>query len=63
MGNQNNSQKIDDSTVSVVENFCLVVNCDLTGQVFIDAMQASPAQEIELQINRMPMPVREFLLR
>ncbi|MGB8840044.1 MAG: type II toxin-antitoxin system Phd/YefM family antitoxin [Aliidongia sp.] len=35
---------------------------DLTGQVLIDALQASPYQDIDIEPARMPMPVREVVL-
>ncbi|MBJ6723336.1 type II toxin-antitoxin system Phd/YefM family antitoxin [Geomesophilobacter sediminis] len=31
----------------------------MTGQALIDAMQASPYRELELEPQRMPMPVRD----
>jgi prevent-host-death family protein len=33
-----------------------------TGQVLIDAMQASPHRDIEIEPQRMPMPVRDMRL-
>jgi len=33
-----------------------------TGQALIDAMQASPHRDIEIEPQRMPMPVRDVIL-
>lgn len=33
-----------------------------TGQALIDAMQASPHRDIEIEPQRMPMPVRDMIL-
>jgi prevent-host-death family protein len=35
---------------------------DLTGQALIAAMQASPHRDIDLELKRAPMPVREVSL-
>src|SRR5256886_14805364 len=35
---------------------------DRTGQVLIDALQASPYRDIEIDVHRAPMPVREVIL-
>jgi hypothetical protein len=35
---------------------------DLTGQVLIAAMQASPHRDIDIEPKRAPMPVREVSL-
>jgi prevent-host-death family protein len=35
---------------------------DQTGQALIDAMQASPHRDIDIEPPRMPMPVRDVIL-
>jgi len=33
-----------------------------TGQALVDAIQASPHREIEIEVRRAPMPVRDVTL-
>jgi prevent-host-death family protein len=48
----------DEVVVIAIEEF-LRLKGDLTGQALIDAIQASPHRDIELEMTREPMPVRE----
>jgi hypothetical protein len=38
------------------------LNGDLTGKALVVAMQASPCRDIDIELGRMPMPVRNVSL-
>jgi prevent-host-death family protein len=51
----------DEVVVMAAEDFRRLKG-DLTGQALIEALQASPYRDIELEVTREPMPVREVVL-
>jgi prevent-host-death family protein len=51
----------DEVVVISAEEFCRLKG-DLTGQALIDAAQASPHRDIEIEPDRRPMPVRDIVL-